>query len=124
MEYTQAGSTYSRFLIHDKPYLFCPPQKVFQAHEMPIHVIIHANHHAIVRKLHVLREAGYLDDQGLLARGRLASRINGYEIQIVELLFDGVLDEMDLDELNTTFTAIVYESRPGDTQLRQGLGTG
>jgi hypothetical protein len=42
--------------------------------------------------MQVLRDAGYLDDDGLLPRGKVAQRINGYEIQVAELLFSGVLD--------------------------------
>ncbi len=73
---------------------------------------------SIVAKIHVLREAGYIDDRGLLDRGKVASKINGYEIQITELLFQGLLDEMDLDQLNAVFGSIVYEARRGDTSYR------
>jgi len=69
---------------------------------------------ALRARVHVLEEAGYMDEDGLLPRGRLARRINGYEIQVTELLFDGVLDHMDMHQLAATFTALVYEERRRD----------
>lgn len=66
---------------------------------------------ALLLRLQVLREAGYLDDQGLLPRGQVAKRINGYEIQAVELLFSGTLLEMDIHQLACTFTALIHEER-------------
>ena len=69
---------------------------------------------ALRARMHVLEEAGYMDDEGLLPRGRLAKRINGYEIQVTELLFDGVLDDMDMHQLAATFTSLVYEERRRD----------
>lgn len=78
---------------------------------------------ALLAKIAILEKAGFLDDQGLLARGRIAQQINGYEIQVTELLMSGVLDRMSMEELAATFTAIVHEerrnddARPGRNQL-------
>lgn len=72
----------------------------------------------ILRKLNVLEEAGYLDDaEGLMPRAKIAQQINGYEIQITELLFQGVLDELQTAELAAVFVALVYEERRGDQML-------
>ena len=65
-------------------------------------------------RIAVLRETGFLDAQGLMPRGRIAQQINGYEIQVTELLFDGVLDELDIHQLSATFAALVHEERRGD----------
>ncbi len=70
-----------------------------------------AAHAALASRVNVLRAAGYLDQDGLLPRGRVAQRINGYEIQAAELLFDGVLDEMDIHQLSATFTSLIHEER-------------
>jgi superfamily II RNA helicase len=70
-----------------------------------------AAHAALLMRVQILRDAGYLDDQGLLPRGRAAQRINGYEIQATELLFSGVLDKMDLHQLAQTFAALIHEER-------------
>jgi superfamily II RNA helicase len=64
-------------------------------------------------RIAVLQDAGYLDEEGLLPRGRVARRINGYEIQVTELLFQGVLDDMDIHELAATFAALVHDERRG-----------
>ncbi len=74
----------------------------------------------ITRKMKVLREAGYMDDGGIIGRGKIASRINGYEIQITELLFSGILEDLDPHQLNALFSAIVYEPRRGEQCLRAG----
>jgi superfamily II RNA helicase len=66
-------------------------------------------------RIHVLMEAGYLDEQGLLPRGRMARHINGYEIQVTELLFDGVLEQMDMHQLAATFCCLVHEERRRST---------
>ena len=70
-----------------------------------------AAHAALASRVNVLREAGYLDGDGLLPRGKIAQRVNGYEIQAAELLFDGVLEEMDIHQLAATFTALIHEER-------------
>ncbi|MCA8956460.1 MAG: hypothetical protein KDC87_10330, partial [Planctomycetes bacterium] len=69
---------------------------------------------ALRARLHMLENAGYLDADGLLPRGRLARRINGYEIQVTELVFAGVLDRMDMHQLAVTFAALVHEDRRRD----------
>ncbi len=70
-----------------------------------------AAHAALLQRIHVLREGGYLGDQGLLDRGKVAQRINGYEIQATELLFSGALEAMDLHQLAVTFAALIHEER-------------
>jgi superfamily II RNA helicase len=61
--------------------------------------------------MQVLREAGYIDNEGLLPRGKVAQRINGYEIQATELMFSGVLEKMDIHQLACTFAALIHEER-------------
>jgi len=70
---------------------------------------------ALRARLQILTDAGYVDQEGLLPRGRLACKINGYEIQVTELMFAGVLDEMDMHQLAATFTALVHEERRRDS---------
>jgi superfamily II RNA helicase len=70
-----------------------------------------AAHAALSCRVNVLRQAGYLDDSGLLPRGKVAQRINGYEIQVAELLFAGVLEQMDMHQLAATFAALIHEER-------------
>ncbi len=80
---------------------------------------------AMRARIDVLVDAGYLEPEGqILPRGVLAQQINGYEIQVTELLFDGVLDELDIHQLSATFTAIVHEERrgEGDGEPPRGMG--
>lgn len=70
-----------------------------------------AAHAALASRVNVLREAGYIDADGLMPRGRIAQRINGYEIQAAELMFSGVLEQMDIHQLAATFTALIHEER-------------
>ena len=59
----------------------------------------------------ILEKLGYIDASGLLARGQIASQIYGYEIQVTQLLFQGVLEKLSADELNVLAMAIVCEDR-------------
>lgn len=69
---------------------------------------------ALRARIAVLEKAGYLDvDGALLDRGKIAERINGYEIQATELLFDGILDDVDRPQIAAIFAAIVHETRRG-----------
>ena len=66
---------------------------------------------ALLTRVAILRKAGFLDAEGLLPRGQLAQQINGYEIQVTELLMSGTLDRMSMHELAAVFAAIVHEER-------------
>ncbi len=68
----------------------------------------------IEKKLALLRELGYIDETSVLDRGRIASQINGYELQITEFLFSGLLDELDIHQINASFAAVIYEERKAD----------
>jgi superfamily II RNA helicase len=69
---------------------------------------------AMRARLAVLEAAAYIDADGLLARGRIAQQINGYEIQVTELLFAGALDDLNIHQLAATFAALVHEERRSD----------
>lgn len=75
---------------------------------------------AIRARVAVLDEAAYIDADGLLPRGRIAQQINGYEIQVTELLFGGVLDELDIHQLAATFASLVHEERRSERQPGAG----
>lgn len=68
----------------------------------------------IQAKLSLLREIGYIDESGILDRGKIAAQINGYELQVTECLFSGILDEMSPSQIAVLFAAIVFEPRKGD----------
>jgi superfamily II RNA helicase len=60
----------------------------------------------------------FLDDQGfveggetLTPKGRTAQKLNGYEVQITELLFRGALENLPPSALAMVFVALVYEER-------------
>ena len=65
----------------------------------------------IASRLKILKELGYIDTSGLLARGQIASQIYGYEVQVTQLLFKGVFEKLSEDELNVLAMAIVCEDR-------------
>ncbi len=83
-----------------------------------------AAHASLALRVQVLRDAGFLDEKGLLPRGKLAQRINGYEIQVAELLFSGALEPLDVHQLAATFTALIHEDRrraePRNARREQG----
>ena len=65
----------------------------------------------IASRLKILEELGYIDATGILARGKIASQIYGYEIQVTQLLFKGFFEKLSEDELNVLAMAIVCEDR-------------
>ena len=65
----------------------------------------------IASRLKILEKLGYIDASGLLARGKVAAQIYGYEIQVTQLLFKGVLENLSEDGLNVLAMAIVCEDR-------------
>ena len=85
----------------------------------------------IASRLKILEELGYIDGSGLLARGKIASQIYGYEIQVTQLLFRGFFENLSEDELNVLAMAIVCEDRKdwgyyrklGDKKIRRLLRT-
>lgn len=67
----------------------------------------------IARRLELLQDLDYADDQKLLPRGRIASQIFGYELQFTEMYFEGLFEELDEEGLNVLVSCIVFESRRG-----------
>ncbi|MFT7670384.1 MAG: superfamily II RNA helicase [Planctomycetota bacterium] len=58
-----------------------------------------------------LDELGYLEGDALLPRGRFAQSINGYELQVTELLFRGLLEDRTAEELAVIFVGLIHEER-------------
>jgi len=65
----------------------------------------------IARRLDVLWDLGYIDEEGLLPRGRFASQIYGYEMQVTQLFFGGHFERLSEDQINVLIMAIVFESK-------------
>jgi len=68
----------------------------------------------IRKKLGFLERLEYIRDNEVTERGRVASLINGYEIQATELFFAGLLNEMDEVQINVVLGSLIYEGRKGD----------
>jgi len=67
-----------------------------------------------LRKKSHLEKMGYIEGNRLLPRGELARHIYVQEILVSELIFSGVLEELDDDELNALISCIDYESKRND----------
>ena len=65
------------------------------------------------RKLDLLEDLGYLDEQGLAAKGEFAAWLFGYELLLTELHTQAALDALDPPSLAVLLAAAVYEPRPG-----------
>lgn len=63
------------------------------------------------KKLQILRQLGYVDKDGLLARGEIASRIHTEEITVTELYFQGYFHECEIEEINAICFGLIYEHR-------------
>ncbi len=69
---------------------------------------------AIDGRLEVLRRLAYLDAQGLTAKGRLCSKVNGYELAVTEAWSGGWLAELSAVDTAILFASMVYDPRPSD----------
>ncbi|MEM7203693.1 MAG: DEAD/DEAH box helicase [Planctomycetota bacterium] len=78
---------------------------------------------ALRARIAVLQAASYLDQDGLLPRGRIAQQINGYEVQVTELLFQGILDDLDIHQLGAAFASLVHAERRGEDSSGIGRAT-
>lgn len=68
----------------------------------------------IRKRLAFLEQAGYILDRGMTEKGRAAARINGYELQAVEILHAGLFDKMSEIQIAVVLAAIVFEERKRD----------
>lgn len=65
----------------------------------------------IAARLKVLEELGYIEAKSLLPRGSIAACIYGYELQLTQLLFSGLFEQLTEDEINCLMVAIITEPR-------------
>jgi len=66
---------------------------------------------AIDAHIDFLTELGYLRAGELTPRGKVARCINGYELQITELLFRGALENLPPRSLAVVFAGLIHEER-------------
>ncbi len=71
------------------------------------------NYEFLKKKSH-LERMGYIENSKLLPRGELACHIYVQELFVTELIFSGVLEQLDDDQLNALISCIDYESKRND----------
>jgi ATP-dependent RNA helicase DOB1 len=71
-------------------------------------------HHDFLRKKAQLEQMGYLENDKLLPRGELARHIYVQELLVTELIYAGIPDQLDDDQLNALISCIDYESKRND----------
>jgi superfamily II RNA helicase len=65
-------------------------------------------------RLNVLKRAGYIDGDRLTEKGRFASRVYGFEVQLAELFEHGIFRRLDPIDILLVLGAIVFVPRRGD----------
>ena len=66
-------------------------------------------------RLQVLEDMKYLDEDGKLTdKGKLCALVNGFEIPITEMYYQGVFERLNEEKLILVFVGIVYEPRGRD----------
>jgi superfamily II RNA helicase len=68
----------------------------------------------IRKRLSLLKSMNYIRDGKLTPKGQFARQIQGYELQVTELVFRGFLKQLAEEELAVLFHAIVYEAKKAD----------
>ncbi|MBI3820709.1 MAG: DEAD/DEAH box helicase [Planctomycetes bacterium] len=66
------------------------------------------------KKLILLKKIGYLDERGLTDRGKIASKLAAFELQLSDCFFRGIFENLHARELAAAFVGIVYEGRKGE----------
>ena len=69
---------------------------------------------AIRARLEVLEDFRYLDGLGLTRKGKMTSKVNGYEIACAEAYESGFLARCDAVEAVMLFAGLVFQARPAD----------
>jgi len=70
--------------------------------------------HEFNRKKALLARLNYLDGKTLLPRGEIARNIHAQELLVTELIFSGILDLLDANQLAALTVCIGYEPRRGE----------
>ena len=69
-------------------------------------------------RVSILKELGYMGEEGVTEKGRFASKIYGYELSMTELYEKGVLEDLSVIELGILSLALVFEPRKGFSMPR------
>ncbi|MHC5210227.1 MAG: DEAD/DEAH box helicase [Planctomycetota bacterium] len=77
---------------------------------------------AIDLRLKLLRNLGYITDDGVTAKGDVAAVINGFELPVTELLESGLLEWLDERQIAVVFAALVFEERKNELFRRMSPG--
>jgi superfamily II RNA helicase len=68
------------------------------------------------KRFEFLSAMGYIgDDVGILARGRTCLHLFGYEIQLTEMLYEGVFENITPEALAAIVAATIHQGRPRDS---------
>jgi superfamily II RNA helicase len=79
----------------------------------------------LASRLKILDRFGYLNGPKLTGKGRIAARMNGYEIQLTELYWSGCFESLTAEECAILVMGIVFEPRKGEYEriMMQGMGS-
>ena len=88
----------------------------------------HWQRNQLSRRLSILREFAYLDEDGLTPKGEMAAALYGFELPITELFFAGFFEDASEEEIAALLVAVVFESKRsqwyaafGDGELKRYL---
>ena len=68
------------------------------------------------RKILLLENLGYIVNSNISQKAQLAAKVYSFELSIGELFNQGVLDNLNIEQLFILITALVYEPRKGERQ--------
>lgn len=74
--------------------------------------------HAIALRLQLLQSLGYITEDGVTEKGKIAAVINGYELPIAELVESRVLEYLDEMQLCIVLAGLVHEERKNELHRR------
>lgn len=95
-------------------------ETIYQFYELSFHYYQSAQklsedaRHLIRKKVTLLKNLGYIQDERLTTKGGFASKIYGYELILSELSESGFLETLPPEELCIVVSAVIYEPRRGE----------
>jgi len=76
----------------------------------------------LAKRFRFLEEMGYIrGEREILARGRTCLHLFGYEIQLTELLYEGVFEDIEPPALCALLAAVIHEGRRRDEYWANAL---
>jgi len=76
----------------------------------------------LLKRFALLEDMGYIaNERDVLPRGHTSLKLHGYEIELTELLYEGILEQCDAPQLCGLLAAVIHEARRREQGWKNAL---